>query len=457
MPYNHSKARTTLSDTSKAACLNPPNQKQATAKSSKSSMPSDTDFQDSTSPKAPSSAPKYSPSDVKKLATAYPDSYWSHHPNSSPGMIGRIDLDRTLGLVPQAKISDTDGTLLVTFSHAGDARVWEVGGEWRLLQKLRDLTEENIDEFLVGQFSPSQAYLLIGGKLKDRRRWSADDDDNHILPCPLKIFDVLSGELITQLHGHKEEILCIKSLWYRGTPYWITTSQDGSIIKWRMEDDWITLVESTPMVDEETWMAFTVSFLPNTGNRYFMAAADDSLKLFDFETNQVVKVFQSPYTSYCDCAKFILPLDLPQPKGRKSFAYLAVRGVETIEDDVASQPNRCFLYRLTYPSGKDGEFTLGLVQTFQHELNGIYLAAPTMLGTVCIFRLSDGQLLHLLKDHEALFSNIDGKVCVYTYVPAQESHPEKENQEDHPTPSAGTRVRGNGVEEEEEEDITVDQ
>jgi hypothetical protein len=34
-------------------------------------------------------------------------------------------------------------------------------------------------------------------------------------------------------------------------------------------------------------MAFTVSFLPNTGNKFFLAACDEHLKLFDFEQGTV--------------------------------------------------------------------------------------------------------------------------------------------------------------------------
>jgi hypothetical protein len=41
------------------------------------------------------------------------------------------------------------------------------------------------------------------------------------------------------------------------------------------------------MEDGVTCMAFTVSFVPNTGNRYFLAACDDGVKLFDFEKAKV--------------------------------------------------------------------------------------------------------------------------------------------------------------------------
>lgn len=44
-----------------------------------------------------------------------------------------------------------------------------------------------------------------------------------------------------------------------------------------------TLVESTKMEDGITCMAFTVSFVPNTGNKFFVAACDAHLRLYDFE------------------------------------------------------------------------------------------------------------------------------------------------------------------------------
>lgn len=41
------------------------------------------------------------------------------------------------------------------------------------------------------------------------------------------------------------------------------------------------------MVDGVTCMAFTISFVPNTGNKYFMAACDEHLRLYDFEQAMV--------------------------------------------------------------------------------------------------------------------------------------------------------------------------
>lgn len=81
-----------------------------------------------------------------------------------------------------------DGTMLATFSNIGAVKIWDVENEFKLIQKLRDPDEKNIDEFYCGQFtSDMQDHIVTGGKLKDRHRWSAEDEDNHILPCPIKV------------------------------------------------------------------------------------------------------------------------------------------------------------------------------------------------------------------------------------------------------------------------------
>ena len=46
------------------------------------------------------------------------------------------------------------------------------------------------------------------------------------------------------------------------------------------------------MEDGITCMAFTVSFVPNTGNKYFLAAADENLRLYDFE-NAAVRILST--------------------------------------------------------------------------------------------------------------------------------------------------------------------
>ena len=80
--------------------------------------------------------------------------------------------------------------------------------------------------------------LLVGGKLKDRNNWSEADEDNNILPCRLKLFDILTGEVVTQLQGHTEELLCVKRVQFKGENYFLSGSQDGYLNKWHMSQDW---------------------------------------------------------------------------------------------------------------------------------------------------------------------------------------------------------------------------
>ncbi|GBC07592.1 hypothetical protein RclHR1_07550012 [Rhizophagus clarus] len=391
-----------------------------------------------------SKAPQYVPSNIDKLASTYPDNYWQFHAESNNGMINYLNFQYQLQLInvdvrDQGPITgmtlSPDGTMLVTFCNVGAARIWDTR-EFKLIQKLRDTEEKNIDEFFVGKFTHDQTHLVVGGKLKDRNRWSEEDDDNHILPCPLKIFDVISGKVIARLEGHSEEVLCIKNITYKGEPYFLTTSQDGYIIKWKLQEDWTTLISKTRMEDGITCMAFTVSFVPNTGNRYFMAATDEHVRLYDFEAAQLVQTFSgNMYSQYCDCAKFIYPVeslegdsddnDSAQEGSSKAIkkqskpksAYLITRGVEILDAEggkIASRVNVCILHKLNFPTKKGGLFNLEEIRRYHHKdyhsnswlikisSNGRYLAAPTMDGGVFIFNLKNGQVTGILRDHDDL-------------------------------------------------------
>jgi WD40 repeat protein len=130
-----------------------------------------------------------------------------------------------------------DGMLLATFSNIGSIKIWDITDDFKLLRKIRDPSETQIDEFYCGQFV-GDGLLVAGGKLKDRHRWSAEDGDNHILPCPLKVFQIDTCQRVALLEGHAEEILCIKAVTFKGENYYVSTSQDGFIIKWHMDETW---------------------------------------------------------------------------------------------------------------------------------------------------------------------------------------------------------------------------
>ncbi|KAJ2798407.1 hypothetical protein H4S07_005700, partial [Coemansia furcata] len=174
----------------------------------------------------PVKEPTFDPAQVRELAERHRDTYWRELAtvvDSSADLTGRIDFideDHPLELLPHS-ITDQmaltgmslspDGTLLATFGSSGHVHIWDTD-TFECLTTLRDRSEANIDEFFVGQFSPNSEYLIVGGKLKDRKRWSEADEDNHIMPCPLKIFNVLTGDVVSRLEGHSEEILCVKSV-----------------------------------------------------------------------------------------------------------------------------------------------------------------------------------------------------------------------------------------------------
>ncbi|KAF9190347.1 hypothetical protein BGZ51_006786 [Haplosporangium sp. Z 767] len=428
----------------------------------------------------------FDPDYVYGLARQYPDSYWRNNAETKSGMINKISEDHPLQLVDcnihdQAPITgmvlSPDGTMLATFCNLGSARIWSLE-DYSLLKTLRDAKEDHIDEFYTGTFVPDQTKLLVGGKRKDRNNWSEADEDNNILPCPLKLFDILTGEVVTRLEGHTEELLCVKRVQFKGENYFLSGSQDGYLNKWHMSSDWAALESMVQMRDGVTCMAFTVSFVPNTGNKYFLAAADENLRLYDFENAALLQTFEYMYSSYCDCGKFIQPVDFPMPppipeeapattsaeelmdssnkKGKlraveipvpkpQQYAYFISRGVELLDNEermIAKDYNSCTLHKLVYPDTKGGKWYLTEVKRFQDEeyfsnawlikiaSNGRYLMAPTCTGEVFIYNLKTGQVTGILKDHDdveirdvifhptrpLLFTSADdGQVKVYTY------------------------------------------
>ncbi|ORX74831.1 WD40 repeat-like protein [Linderina pennispora] len=411
--------------------------------------------------KGPAKPLVFDPAEIAALKEQYPDQYWTQltHPASTDasdpmgGPIDYIDEEHPLELIP-TNIADQmaltgialspDGTLLATLGSSGQIHIWDTES-FECLATLRDKSEPNIDEFFVGQFTPTGEYLVVGGKLKDRKRWSEADEDNHILPCPLKIFNVLTGEVVARLEGHAEEILSVKGVVYKGENYFVTTSQDGYIRRWHMDSSWIVLLEeSKEITDGVTCMAFTVSFVPSTGNRFFLASTDDHVTLMDLERCVIVQRFDPIYSSYCDCGKFIepvekplvgskkysiienddatngattseAPVELPAPSG--PYAYFVTRGVELLDAEdntVSSRPNTCTLHRLVYPTEPDGKFELQEIRRYYNEdylsnswliriaSNGRYLLAPTLNGQVFAFHIATGKVTGILRDHDTI-------------------------------------------------------
>ncbi|KAI8075901.1 WD40-repeat-containing domain protein [Gilbertella persicaria] len=406
----------------------------------------------------------YDPVAIKNLSLKYPDAYWRFHADSGYSMINQINSDHPLQTLP-LDISDqgaitgmtlsNDGNLLATFSNVGVIKVWDIQDDFHLLRKIRDSKETHIDEFYCGRILEC-GLLVTGGKLKDRYRWSAEDNDNHILPCPIKIFDLVTCERVAQLEGHSEEILCIKAIQFKGKNYFISTSQDGYIIKWEMDETWTKLQESTPMTDGITCMAFTVSFVPNTGNKYFIAACDEHLRLYDFEQSSFINWIDQS-TTLEEMEKQVNQLsvddqttdamDVDQPKETGPFTWFISRGAEMcdVSEGVSSKPNTCTLHKLVYPTTIGGKFRLETVKRFTHEdyhsnswlvkitSNGRYILAPTIYGQIFVFNIASGQVSAIIKEHQdievrdvifhpyrpLIFScGDDGYVKVYSYFEA---------------------------------------
>lgn len=426
----------------------------------------------------------YNPKVVNTLALEQPDPYWKFDAETSKHMVSYVNELNPLHALPldicdQGAITgmtlSEDGMLLLTFCNVGAVKIWDINENFECIRHIRDRDETQIDEFYCGQIL-SEGLLVTGGKLKNRHRWSAEDNDNHIMPCPIKIFDVITGKRVAKLDGHTEEILCIKAVKFKGGNYLISTSQDGYIIKWHMDENWTTLLESTPMIDGVTCMAFTVSFVPNTGNKYFLAACDEHLRLYDFEQATLLQTFEDMYSSYCDCGKFINWVDekADSPAGdsvsdiekqvdelavtdaendpmqvdatAEKYAWFISRGAEMcdVSDGVSSIPNTCTLHKLVYPNKIGGKFELQTVKKFTHQdyhanswlvkitSNGRYILAPTIYGQIFVFNMATGKVSAVIKEHEdievrdvifhpylpLIFScSDDGYVKVYTYDP----------------------------------------
>lgn len=81
-------------------------------------------------------------------------------------------------------------------------------------------------------------HVIVGGKHKSRTKWSQDDEDNAILPTALKIFNVLTGEVVARLEGHTEEIFCLKKVVFQDENYLLTCGEDGRFIRWKMNEDY---------------------------------------------------------------------------------------------------------------------------------------------------------------------------------------------------------------------------
>jgi len=251
--------------------------------------------------------------------------------------------------------------------------------------------------------------IITGGKIKDRNRWNDVENDNELLPSAIKIFDILSGKLVTRLEGHTQDVLFMKIVIFDGQNYLISSGHDGAIIKWKMNHNFSACLGHTKIADQLTQVAIHLDFVPNTGNKFFVACCDNGIKLFDFESEQMLQSFTGMFSYLCDCVEFVTCKEI---KMQPNEHYLLIKGVELIdENDQVVNPNTCQLRKLVVPEKGQGKFRLEEVNVYSHTdyrsniwmlklaTNGRYVLSPTVEGKVFVWNLRSAELVAILNDH----------------------------------------------------------
>jgi WD40 repeat protein len=355
----------------------------------------------------------------------YPDEYWTSYP-----AIDLINKDHALRLLPTKLVTKApiysmalshDGTMIAAATTLGLVQVFDVD-TGKCLRTLRDEEEAQIEEFWALQFTPDDSKVIVAGTLKNRHVFSEADDDCKVEPSPVKIFDLATGKLLLKLNGHEEEIIALKLVIFDKQNYILTGSNDGRLIKWKMNADWSQCESHHLFNDLSTNVVLSVAFVPDAGNKFFVVGGDDCIKVFDFEEEVMVQSFPDVYTSYCDCVKFV--------KAINGEHYLLTRGSELVSDDskqTTDKPNTCHIRKLTIPDSPEGKFQLSLLHTFEHEAyksniwpvkiatNGRYVLAPTSDGKIFIWNLLTGGLSGILSDHD--YGNAVRDVLFHPYKP----------------------------------------
>eukprot|EP01104_Vermistella_antarctica_P010487 TRINITY_DN2801_c4_g1_i1.p1 TRINITY_DN2801_c4_g1~~TRINITY_DN2801_c4_g1_i1.p1 ORF type:complete len:700 (+),score=184.83 TRINITY_DN2801_c4_g1_i1:275-2374(+) len=357
---------------------------------------------------------------VQSLAALYPD---KEDPESRPPL-SFINKANPVRLLP-VKLShqgivgmtfSPNGEVLATVGTNGIVRLWRTDN-WAPLIDLYDSAEPQLEEYWCCEFSPDMTLLYVAGKLKDREVWNESENDNEVLPTAIKIFDLESGAVVGKLEGHIEEVQALKFVMFRNEPYLLSGGQDGYIFKWGLDKDYRTCTSKNSIDWDSSCMVSQLAFLPRCGNKYFLAAADNGIKVYDFEKGKALQEFNGLYTSYCDSLHVVNPIEL-----ETDSHFVITRGVELLtEEDGETKPqrtSRANMWKLSMPTTKDGEFVLDMVHTFEHEnylanlwlqkinTNGRYLFAPTSFGDVYVWNLRTAELVSILADMEAAVRSI---------------------------------------------------
>eukprot|EP00698_Gefionella_okellyi_P012640 TRINITY_DN3416_c0_g2_i1.p1 TRINITY_DN3416_c0_g2~~TRINITY_DN3416_c0_g2_i1.p1 ORF type:complete len:393 (+),score=97.81 TRINITY_DN3416_c0_g2_i1:555-1733(+) len=311
-----------------------------------------------------------------------------------------------------------DGKIMAVPNLLGSVRLYDTTS-YIQIQELRDRDETQAEEFRICVFTKDARYLYAAGKLKKRDAWEPDADDLEIAGGPIKCFDVVSGDVVTVLSMQSEEITDLQLITFKGDEYLVSCGQDGYIWKHKLMKTGV-VGDSTRFVEDAMCNAvLSIAFVPQTGNKYFLAATEGvecqpMFKLYDFDARTILQQFPVPYSGFADCIQFFEPtirLAGPAPPG-DSFLFVT-RGQELSENvgKVSKpKPNAIHVHRLTLPSAKGDEFIESIVCKIQHEklkcnespqhlvCNGRYIIAPTTMGDVFIFNIK-GDLVGILHDH----------------------------------------------------------
>jgi WD40 repeat protein len=290
-----------------------------------------------------------------------------------------------------------DGSMLASCSGNGTVKIFDLN-TLKEVMEYRDLGEKQIDEFFVVGFSRNDHFVVTGGKRKDRYKWEEKEKDNKIIDCPLKMFSLLDPSNVVSIVGHTEEITCLKIIEFEGHEYFVSSAVDGSIMKCRFRKNFID--EKVQIMDGLSSTVYSLSFLPGRGNKYFLAATDDNIKLFDFKCGDVLQEFLTGFEGgLCNCVKFI--------QYEEDDMHLILKGA-TRDLEVDFKMNwRCSMKKLTRV---DDQFELLDIADFHHKefesteycptlvWNGNYVFATGVNGKVFIWN-DKGKSIAILNDH----------------------------------------------------------
>jgi WD40 repeat protein len=193
--------------------------------------------------------------------------------------------------------------------------------------------------------------VVAGGKTKDRKRWCDQDDDNHVLPTSLHLWDVYQGTVLVQLPGHQEEILDIKVILSHSHQYkLVSVGQDGTMMLsvWNIDDQSV----QSSILSLGT-MVFSVDVL---STRYLVCAVDDCIGIVDLKIEHMVASWKQN-SCYCDFVFFV---------GKSDEGYVVLsRGVEVVTEGTYEQ-NTVKIHTITLPEEVEHD-TLDLLQKKKYK------------------------------------------------------------------------------------------